>query len=62
MRHWRLWAVVLAYGALYGFMGGVLALQDPRRAAMWALAMVAIHVGMAALLWLRWQRGRANGR
>ena len=42
------------YGALYGFMGGVLALQDPRRAAVWFVAMVAIHVGMAALLW-RWK-------
>ena len=58
MKHWRLWAVVLAYGALYGLMGGLLALQDPARAAVWAVAMVAVHVGMAALLWLRWRAVR----
>ena len=60
MRHWRLWAIVLAYGALYGLMGGLLALQDPARAAMWAVAMVAIHVGAAALLW-RWKVVRRHG-
>lgn len=58
MKHWRLWAVVGMYGALYGLMGGLLALQDPARAAVWAVAMVAIHVGMAALLWLRWRAVR----
>ena len=54
MTSWRLWAVVLAYGALYGAMGGLLALQDARRAIVWAVAMLALHMGMAALLW-RWK-------
>ena len=54
MKNWRLWAVVLAYGALYGYMGGVLALQGARGAIVWALAMIAIHAAMAALLW-RWK-------
>ena len=53
MKHWRLWAVVGMYGALYGLMGGLLALQNPAGALLWAVAMVAIHVGLAALLWLR---------
>lgn len=60
MKSWRLWAVVLGYGAAYGAMGGLLALQDPARAAVWALAMIAMHVAIVALLWLRWKAVR-NG-
>ena len=35
-------------------MGGVLALRNPAGAAVWAVAMIALHVGIAALLW-RWK-------
>lgn len=62
MRTWRLWAIVLGYGALYGLMGGLLALQDARRAIVWAVAMLAVHAAIVALLWLRWHRGRTNER
>ena len=55
MAMWRLWALVVMYGALYGLMGGVLALRDPAGAAMWALAVGALHVAAAATLWLRWK-------
>ena len=41
MKHWRLWAVIGMYGALYGLMGGLLALQNPAGALLWAVAMVA---------------------
>ena len=61
MATWRLWTLVVMYGSLYGAMGGVLALQDPAKAAMWALAMVVLHVAVAAALWLRWKAVRRNG-
>ena len=60
MRMWRLWAVVVMYGSLYGLMGGVLALRNPAGAAMWAGAMLTLHVAVAAALWLRWKAVR-NG-
>ena len=61
MATWRLWALVVMYGVLYGLMGGVLALRDPAGAAMWALAVGALHVAAAAALWLR-QRAVRNER
>jgi hypothetical protein len=61
MAMWRLWTLVVMYGALYGLMGGVLALRNPAGAAMWALAMVVLHVAVAAALWLRWKAVRRNG-
>ena len=54
MKNWRIWAIVLAYGALYGYMGAVLALRNPAGAAMWAMAMILIHAVLAWLLW-RWK-------
>ena len=60
MKQWRLWAVVGMYGALYGLMGGLLALRDPAGAVVWAVSMVAVHVGMAALLWW-YRRAVRNG-
>ena len=54
MKQWRLWAVVGMYGVLYGAMGGLLARQNPAGALLWAVAMIAMHVGIVALLW--WYR------
>ena len=61
MATWRLWTLVVMYGSLYGAMGGVLALQDPAKAAMWAVAMLTLHVAVATALWLRWKVVRRNG-
>ena len=60
MKQWRLWALVAMYGALYGALAGILALRNPAGAAMWAGAMLLLHVAAAALLWLRWKAVR-NG-
>ena len=61
MATWRLWALVVMYGVLYGLMGGVLALRNPAGALLWAVAILALHVAAAAALWLR-QRAVRNER
>ena len=62
MTNWRIWLLVVGYGALYGFMGGLLALQGASGAIVWAVAMIAIHAAMAALLWLRRRTAQKSGR
>lgn len=58
MKQWRLWTLALAYGALLGAMGGVLALRDPAAALLWAVTVAMMHLAAAGLMY--WQLRRRS--